>query len=240
MQPTSLAWLNFYTTEVNGESNFATRRNGSRQFLHDECPGLQRVTCRGATTLGKEYNFPRTSPARKRLTQNPLTTESPTKDQTVLAAVTGATAKAIRGSKSRNNSGIIPLQEGNYNRVRFESDTPPEKMHSGIAARPKKPWFVGAFFRPERPPSVRPSAESRVEKWRGGLGGAYRLPALSVAGASLASPCSVSTSRSSNRACGFLAHGSPTGFAHQHTRCRFISVVTPKTSPLRWQVKFFP
>ena len=59
--------------------------------------------------------------------------------------------------------------------------------------------------------------ESRVEKWRGGLGGAYRLPALSVAGASLASPCSVSTSRSSNRACGFLAHGSPTGFTDQHT-----------------------
>ena len=24
-------------------------------------------------------------------------------------------------------------------------------------------------------------------------------------------------SRSSNRACGFLAHGSPTGFSHQHT-----------------------
>jgi hypothetical protein len=36
-----------------------------------------------------------------------------------------------------------------------------------------------------------------------------RFPALSSAGAS--------TSRSSNRACGFLAHGSPTGFSHQHT-----------------------
>ena len=30
---------------------------------------------------------------------------------------------------------------------------------------------------------------SRVEKWRGGLGWAYRWPALSFAGASLASPC---------------------------------------------------
>jgi len=29
----------------------------------------------------------------------------------------------------------------------------------------------------------------RVEKWRGGLGGAYRWPALSFAGASLAAPC---------------------------------------------------
>ena len=33
--------------------------------------------------------------------------------------------------------------------------------------------------------------------WRGGLGSAYRLPALSYAGASLSKPCSVSTSRSS-------------------------------------------
>ena len=34
--------------------------------------------------------------------------------------------------------------------------------------------------------------------WRGGLGAAYLFPALSFAGASLAAPCSVSTSRSSN------------------------------------------
>jgi hypothetical protein len=34
--------------------------------------------------------------------------------------------------------------------------------------------------------------------WRGGLGAAYLFPALSYAGASLAAPCSVSTSRSSN------------------------------------------
>ena len=29
----------------------------------------------------------------------------------------------------------------------------------------------------------------RVEMWRGGVGAAYRLPALSSAGASLAAPC---------------------------------------------------
>jgi len=52
--------------------------------------------------------------------------------------------------------------------------------------------------------------ESRVEKWRGGLGRAYLLPALSLAGASLAFPCSVSTSRSSNRTGGSPASGSPT------------------------------
>ncbi len=44
--------------------------------------------------------------------------------------------------------------------------------------------------------------------WRGGLGGAYRLPTLSSVGASLAPPCSVSTPRSSNRTCGFAASGS--------------------------------
>jgi len=51
----------------------------------------------------------------------------------------------------------------------------------------------------------------RVERWRGGLGLAYLLPALSSAGASIASPCSVSTSRSSNRTCSFPASGSPSG-----------------------------
>ena len=52
-------------------------------------------------------------------------------------------------------------------------------------------------------PTIR--TQSRVEKWRGGLGRAYRLPALSSAGASVARPCSVSTSRSSNRTGGFPA-----------------------------------
>src|SRR5258708_21484691 len=35
--------------------------------------------------------------------------------------------------------------------------------------------------------------------WRGGVGAAYLFPALSSAGASIARPCSVSTSRSSNQ-----------------------------------------
>jgi hypothetical protein len=48
----------------------------------------------------------------------------------------------------------------------------------------------------------------RVEMWRGGLGSAYLLPALSAAGASLSGPCSVSTSRSSNRTGLFQASGS--------------------------------
>jgi hypothetical protein len=38
------------------------------------------------------------------------------------------------------------------------------------------------------------SSAGRVGRWRGGLGTAYLLPTLSSAGASLAGPCSVSTS----------------------------------------------
>ena len=49
----------------------------------------------------------------------------------------------------------------------------------------------------------------RVETWRGGLGDAYLFPALSSAGASIASPCSVATSRASSRTCSFPASGSP-------------------------------
>jgi hypothetical protein len=58
----------------------------------------------------------------------------------------------------------------------------------------------------------------RVEKWRGGLGWAYRLPTLSSVGASLAQPCSVSTSRSSNRTGGFPASGSRTRVMRSSTR----------------------
>ena len=50
--------------------------------------------------------------------------------------------------------------------------------------------------------------EGGVEMWRGGLGSAYLLPAFSSAGASIAGPCSVSTSRSSNRTCLSQASGS--------------------------------
>src|SRR6266446_6885698 len=59
--------------------------------------------------------------------------------------------------------------------------------------------------------------KGRVGRWRGRLGGAKRLPTLSVAGASRAPPYPVSTSPSSNRACGFAAPGSPTGFVGRHT-----------------------
>src|SRR3984893_3553051 len=47
------------------------------------------------------------------------------------------------------------------------------------------------------PTSMIPGYCGRVEMWRGGVGAAYLLPALSSAGASLAEPCFVSTSRSS-------------------------------------------
>src|ERR1700722_5086659 len=51
-------------------------------------------------------------------------------------------------------------------------------------------------------------SSGRVEMWRGGLGAPYLFSALSSAGASLSSPCSVSTSRSSNRTGGSPASGS--------------------------------
>ena len=53
--------------------------------------------------------------------------------------------------------------------------------------------------------------------WRGGLEAAYLFPPLSSGGASIASPCSVSTSRSSNRTCGFPASGSPAAVAFRRT-----------------------
>jgi len=69
-----------------------------------------------------------------------------------------------------------------------------------------------------------------VEVWRGGLGAAYLFPALSPAGASLASPCSVSTPRLSNRAGGFPAHGSRRkhhGVAHGRLAVRNLSRTKP-------------
>ena len=78
---------------------------------------------------------------------------------------------------------------------------------------------------------------SRVEMWRGGLGKAYPLPTLSSVGASLARPCSVSTSRSSNRTCGFPASGSrtrPYAFAHGRSRVRSVSRTSPNLSYRNW------
>jgi transposase len=57
----------------------------------------------------------------------------------------------------------------------------------------------------------------RVEMWRGGVGSAYLLPPLSSGGASRAEPCSVSTSRSPNRTCGFPASGSHPGLRPSHS-----------------------
>ena len=69
--------------------------------------------------------------------------------------------------------------------------------------------------------------------WRGRLGLSCLFPALSSAGASLSRPCPVSTSRSSNRAWGFPAHGSRRkhhGFAHEKLRVRLVSRTSAKVS----------
>ena len=68
--------------------------------------------------------------------------------------------------------------------------------------------------------------------WRGGLGSAYLLPALSAAGASLSGPCSVSTSRSSNRTGLFQASGSRRkahGVAHGKLLVRLVRRIKPNT-----------
>ena len=69
-----------------------------------------------------------------------------------------------------------------------------------------------------------------VGMWRGGLGAAYPLPVLSGAGVSLADPYSVSTSRSSNRTCGFPASGFRTrthACAHGKLRVSTDSFINP-------------
>jgi len=78
---------------------------------------------------------------------------------------------------------------------------------------------------------LRKTTISRVEVWRGGLGSAYRFPALSFAGASLAPPCSVSTPRSSNRAGGFPAPGFRTRL---YLICCFTRSPTNDCRYVRW------
>ena len=76
--------------------------------------------------------------------------------------------------------------------------------------------------------------DGRVEKWRGGLGAAYLFPPLSSNGASIAAPCSVSTSRSSvgSRA-GAPSVGSgghSTAFAMGLSPAPVVTFPTPATS----------
>src|SRR5262249_17480459 len=86
-------------------------------------------------------------------------------------------------------------------------------------------YGLGAGNEPGDPPDC-----CRVGLWRGGLGLAYLLPALSAAGASIAWPCFVSTSRSSNPACGSPAPGSRTrthAFAHGKLFVRALRLISP-------------
>jgi hypothetical protein len=69
--------------------------------------------------------------------------------------------------------------------------------------------------------------------WRGGVGKACLLPTLSFVGAQVALPCSVSTSRSSNRTGGSPASGSRMrhhAVAHGRLRVKLGN----RTSPNRW------
>jgi len=85
------------------------------------------------------------------------------------------------------------------------------EAHPGL---PKSPWGQAAGYALSRWEKLcRYTEDGRIEigrvgRWRGGVGPAYLLPPLSSGGASIAQPCSVSTSRSSNRTCRFPASGS--------------------------------
>jgi hypothetical protein len=85
------------------------------------------------------------------------------------------------------------------------------EAHPGL---PKSPWGQAAGYALGRwEKLIRYTEDGRIEigrvgRWRGGVGPAYLLPPLSSGGASIAQPCSVSTSRSSNRTCRFPASGS--------------------------------
>jgi len=115
------------------------------------------------------------------------------------------------------------LREGDLSlderrRVRQQRSVPIlERFRKWLQANeglPKSPWGQAVHYSLARWQKLCRYTEDgrieigRVERWRGGLGSAYLFPPLSSGGASIAGPCSVSTSRSSNRTCGFPASGS--------------------------------
>src|SRR5579859_1272782 len=72
--------------------------------------------------------------------------------------------------------------------------------------------------------------KAKVEMWRGGVGLVYLFPALLFAGASLTRPCSVSTSRLSNRTGAIRASGPRRkhhAFAHGKSAVRRESSIKP-------------
>jgi len=123
--------------------------------------------------------------------------------------------------------------EGRY--PSFFAHRRPKAQH-GWRIGARRRTAVGSRFGPEK--GRKKGQKSRVERWRGGLGAAYRFPALSSAGAALAGPCSVSTSRSSNRTGGFPASGSRTrlihAFAHVKRRGSFAGFSNPRGASRYW------
>ena len=118
----------------------------------------------------------------------------------------------------RRDKSIIRKTKG----VLWSKPTPnrlkPRPLRSGTYAKPGLDRHTSTKRNGRLKHRVHPAQRSdfgRVGMWRGGLGAAYLFPPLSSGGASIASPCSVSTSRSSNRTCGFPASGSPTDGARR-------------------------
>ena len=89
----------------------------------------------------------------------------------------------------------------------WESDTPP-RGRGGCrdCIKAKALFALGDMI--DQTEQIKDRRISKVEMWRGGVGLVYLFPALSSAGASLTRPCSVSTSRLSNRTGAIHASGS--------------------------------
>ncbi len=80
------------------------------------------------------------------------------------------------------------------------SDSPPVEARKATWVGYKRHWrastlveIVDDRYRLSAVSSWDYGSAGRVGRWRGGLGGAYLLPTLSVVGASVSPPCSVST-----------------------------------------------
>src|SRR5215813_9139774 len=110
------------------------------------------------------------------------------------------------------------------------------RLRSWFSVSSQKPeCHTGRPFLVSSPCSFLKHHENRVESRCGAVrvGGAYPFPSLSLDGASIAPPCFVSTSRSSNRTGRFPASGSRTrsfAFAHGRLRVRFSSRTSPSES----------
>jgi hypothetical protein len=142
----------------------------------------------------------------------------------------------LRPACSRGRLAALSIE--GFGRISLPCRSDCYRLERPLAGWDLHPLKIGALARRTGPfGSIRSiRSNCRVERWRGGLGQAQRFPALSAAGASLAWPCPVSTSRSSNRTCGFAASGSRTRTSRVRARGPVGSSLEPQQAQLLVQV----